>query len=453
LSDPVSIHRDRFLNEWREACRIPSVSGSGSPALEEMAMWVVERMRPLFDRIETICVPGQPPVVVGELIGTGPGKLLIYSHYDVVPPGDDSAWSSPPFGADVRDGAVYARGCCDDKADIVARLHALELWLERIDSRPPYSIAWLCEGAEEIGSPGLDDVLASNAAVLRSDACLWESFLRRSDGQPEIAFGCRGMLAVQLMLDLRRPDQHGAFAPVLRSAPAELVRALASLTNEIGDIVIEGFHDDVVPLSDAQSEAAQAIPLPTVGNESDAPAPYPPELGRAELGRRLIGMPTANISAVHSGHIESSATVVPGVARANVDFALVPDQDPDDIAKKLRLHLDRSGCQEISVAVRGKLSPAAGSLDTRLAHAAITAARETYGEPVVYPLLPGAGPGRLLLDRLGTSIVSPAGTTRPASRIHSVDEHGGLDDYLDHIRFTLRLFEVYADESAHNAES
>jgi acetylornithine deacetylase/succinyl-diaminopimelate desuccinylase-like protein len=412
-----------------------------------MAAWVVKRMRPLFDRVETISVPGQPPVVVGELVGTGRGRLLIYSHYDVVPPGDESAWSSSPFGAEVRGGSVYARGCCDDKADVVARLQALELWLERIESRPPYSIVWLCEGAEEVGSPGLDNVLVSNTALLRSDACLWESFLRREDGRPEVAFGCRGMLAVQLTLDLRRPDQHGAFAPVLRSASAELVRALASLTNELGDVVIEGFHEHVVPLTDAQVEAAKAIPAPIVGRDPAGPTPYPSALGEAELGRRLTAMPTANISAVQSGDVESEATVVPGFARASVDFALVPDQDPDDIAEKLRLHLDRLGYREVSLIVRGKLSPAPGSLETRLARSAVAAARETYGEPVMYPLLPGAGPGRLLLDRLGTSIVSPAGTTRLASGIHAVDEHGAVDDYLDHIRFTLRLLEAYADEA------
>jgi len=74
----------------------------------------------------------------------------------------------------------------------------------------------------------------------------------------------------------------------------------------------------------------------------------------------------------------------------------VPDQDPDDIADKLRRHLDRCGHRDVSIVVKGTLKPAAGSLDTALARAAIRAARETYGEPVLYPLLPGAGPGRLL---------------------------------------------------------
>src|SRR5439155_13781995 len=107
---------------------------------------------------------------------------------------------------------------------------------------------------------------------------------------------------------------------VLRSAAAELVQALASLSDDTGVVLIDGFHHDIVPLSDAQVEAAQAIPPPVIDADAPRPNPYPPGVGPAELGVRLTVMPTANISAVQAGDAENEATVVPGKARANVDF-------------------------------------------------------------------------------------------------------------------------------------
>jgi acetylornithine deacetylase/succinyl-diaminopimelate desuccinylase-like protein len=87
------------------------------------------------------------------------------------------------------------------------------------------------------------------------------------------------------------------------------------------------------------------------------------------------------------------------------------------------------------------LWPAPGVLGTPLANATLAAAAAVYGEPVLYPQLPGAGPARVMLDVLGATTVSPAGTTRLGSGLHAPNEHGRVDDYLDHVRFSLRLLE------------
>jgi acetylornithine deacetylase/succinyl-diaminopimelate desuccinylase-like protein len=90
--------------------------------------------------------------------------------------------------------------------------------------------------------------------------------------------------------------------------------------------------------------------------------------------------------------------------------------------------------------------PAASPLDTPFARATLGAARDVFGEPVVYPVLIGAGPGRMILDHLGAPVISPAGTLRPDGNMHGPDEHGAVEDYLDHVRFTVALFERLAEE-------
>jgi acetylornithine deacetylase/succinyl-diaminopimelate desuccinylase-like protein len=444
--DAVARDAERLVDEWRDACRIPSVTGERE-AVEEMAAWVAERVRRRFDRVLVERTTDDVPVVLAELTGDGPGRLLLYTHYDVVPAGDAAAWQSDPFAAEVRDGAVFARGTCDDKADITARLQAIDYWLDAHGGRSPLTLLWICEGAEEIGSPGLREVLARHADWLSASDCLWESFVRRADGRPEIALGCRGVLAVELSVQLLEADQHAAFAPALRSAPWTLTQALGSLVDADGDVAIAGFHDDVaVPDATAADVARRLVP-PGDGLGPGGSSGALPGRSVEELALRLSYTPTANISALDAGDAGSENNVVPAAARALLQLQLVPNQDPDDVERKLRRHLDEHGFGDVAVEVHGRIWPSPGVLGTPLVDAALAAASSVYGEPVVYPQLPGAGPARVLLDVLGATTVSPAGTTRLTSNLHGPNEHGSIGDYLDHVRFNVRLLEELSQRS------
>lgn len=442
----VAEHRKRLVDEWRACCRIASVSGDVDSSTEA-AEWIRARLEPIFDSVEGVDNPGFGPTLIAGIEGHRPERLLVYSHYDVQPAGDLDAWPAPPFAAQIVDGAVVARGCCDDKADITARLQALELWRDSwVDGKPPYTIIWLCEGAEEVGSPGLDDLLAARRDDLRADWCLWESFIRKDDGRPEIAFGCRGSLRLELEVRTLAQDQHAAFSPVFRSAAIELAHVLASLVDTRGNVLVDGFYDNLLPFSGAEREAGLTVEPPGADQGVDELGPHWPGWSQEELAARLLYTPTINVSAISAGDIQTGTGVVTSSARANVDVALVPDQEPDAMAQLVRAHLDRNGFGHVNVTRRGDRMPAKSPVDTPLGRAAITAATETMGAPVVYPLLPGAGPARVVLDTLGASTVSPAGTTRLASGIHASGERGAVEDYLDHVRFAYRTFECLADE-------
>lgn len=438
---------DRFVEEWRDACRIPSISATPDGALLEMAHWVERRAVTLFDEVELV-EASTAPVVFATLRGTGPRTLLLYSHYDVQPVEPLDSWSSPPFEAEIVDGRLIARGASDDKADVVGRLQALEAW-QHVNGTLPFHLVWLCEGTEEVGSTGLVEAMDARWSVLeRCDWCLWESFLRRADGRPEIGFGCRGILYVELSLQRLSRDQHSAFATIYRSAPADLVRALATLTDETGRVTIDGFHD--------------RVRLPTPQDAAFAANVSPPEEefgvgGRTafrsdderELARRLLFEPTANIAGLVSGHTGSGAkTVLPARATAKLDFRLVADQDPDDIAEKLRRHLDTHGFADIELEVLHAVPPAASPPDTALATAVTDAARVLFGEPVVYPAVAGSGPLHHIATTLRIPTVMPPGATRLDSAIHAPDENVRVSDYLDLIRFTLGVFDRLARDVA-----
>jgi acetylornithine deacetylase/succinyl-diaminopimelate desuccinylase-like protein len=436
----------RLVSELRSCCEIPSISAEGGPALAQMADWLTARLDSVLDEVRQVPVPGAPPAVIGRMKGTGPATILLYSHYDVQPAGAPEEWLSPAFAAELVDGTVVARGVCDDKSDVMARLHALEAW-SHTRGRPPCSIVWLTEGAEEIGSPGLGDLLRAHRDELRADACLWESYLRREDGRPEIAFGCRGLVYVELHLQRLRGDQHSAFATVFRSAAAELVRALATLTDADGIVTIDGFHNDIVPLTADELEALRSIPLPdAAGAALEGSSPFLAG-DAAELARRLIAEPTANIAGIVTGYDGPGAkTVLPAEARAKVDFRIVSGQHPQRVVELLREHLDRRGFSDIKIEVLQSVPASKSPIDFPLARAVTQAAREQFGEPVRYPAVPGAGPLHLLEETFGIPTVMPPGSTRMDSGIHAPNEHARVDDYLAQVRFTVRMLELLGQE-------
>ncbi|WP_027006967.1 M20/M25/M40 family metallo-hydrolase [Conexibacter woesei] len=432
----ISEHRDRFVADWQTCCRFPSVSGARA-AIEDCADWIEGRMAPLFDDVWRIEIEGQGPLVCGEWTGTGPGRLLIYTHYDVQPAGDAALWASDPFGAEIRDGKMYARGACDDKADVTARLQALEAWRASLGGeRPPFTIIFISDPAEEIGSPGLAEALAANADRLHADACLWESFLRDEDGRPGIGFGCRGNLEATLSLRLLKADQHTAFASILRSAPLELMRAVSTLQDETGHITVEGWTAGALQPTTSQLTAARAIPLPRAAvTRDDGTNPFKPGDDES-LATNLVFEPSMSVSRFIVG--ADNVGSVPAEASITLRFSLVPDQDPEHCLSALRAHL-AAVASDITVEAGRMILPASSPMETPFATATISAAAEVFGEPAIYPVLIGAGPGRMVLDTLGAPVISPAGTLRPDGNMHGPNEHGAITDYLDHIRFTTHL--------------
>lgn len=94
------------------------------------------------------------PNVVGRYRGSGGGRsLILNTHIDVVPPGDESDWRYPPFSGTVAEGRVYRRGTSDTKSGMAVSLHALRI-LQRLGFKPRGDVILEAVVDEEGGGNG-----------------------------------------------------------------------------------------------------------------------------------------------------------------------------------------------------------------------------------------------------------------------------------------------------------
>ena len=433
----------RFIDELKELCSFPSISNHGRDAIQPARDWLATRLAKFTDRVETLEAGGMP-ALYAEVPGAGRRKLLLYQHYDVQPVDPIDLWQSPPFEPAERDGRIVARGVADDKADVMARIHAVETLKELGDV--PVTLRFLIEGEEEIGSKSFEKIAHAHADKLRADGCLWESGSSFDDaGRPTIQFGCRGLLYVTLRVKLLDFDQHSGFASIYPSAAMYLVSALASLRDLDMNIKIDGFYDQVVKPTDADRRMMATIDAEVekrrklVGFDRLVRDPKPDQ-----VIEQMLFLPTCNIAGITTGYQgPGSKTVLPAEATAKLDFRLIPDQDPDDIRQKLRKHLDRHGFEKIELLEGEGEKPARSDPGSAVARAVIETVREMHGEPVLWPFMPATGPMHPVVADLGIPTVLPVGVGRPDNRIHAPNENIRAADYINTIRLMCRVWERF----------
>lgn len=430
-----------------QLCRQPSVAAQRQ-GIGEMADLIEAQLRETGFQTRRFTHPTDrdvPPIVFGELRGASPYTLLLYDHYDVQPPEPFELWDSPPFTPTVRDGKLYARGTCDDKGEIAARLTAIRA-LRALHGTLPITLKYLIEGEEEVGSPHFEDIIAPHAKLLAADGCLWEGSGFTPSDRPSLVLGSKGLLYVQLDVRGINQDAHSGGAPILPSAAWRLVQALATLKSPKGRVRIAGFYDAVRKPNAAQREA--------LANEDDTEAQLKELYGISAFVDGLTGValrerqtfgPTCNIAGLVSGYTgEGSKTVLPAHASAKIDFRLVPDQDPQDILRKLRAHLDANGYDDIQVTTFASAEPVVTALDTPFAQQVIALA-EAFNDksasiaPISGGTLPLLGALRRHVGTPGLS--APGDPVYWANGAHSPNEHIRLEDLDRAVRFNCHLLQ------------
>ncbi|MFC4786538.1 M20/M25/M40 family metallo-hydrolase, partial [Nocardioides sp. MAHUQ-72] len=196
------------LEDW---LRIPSVSGSAAHAgdVDRAAAWVAGWLRRGTPVVTTRRTSAGPVVVARTPARHGrPTPLtVVYGHLDVKPPGP--GWSTPPFEPTRIGDRLQARGASDDKGQLMAHLVALATWSAA--GGPPGEVVTVVDGTEEVGSPGLETVLASwrrgplagpVAAVVVTDT------RAAGPGRPTVTVSQRGAVPLRVSVDVGGAPVH-----------------------------------------------------------------------------------------------------------------------------------------------------------------------------------------------------------------------------------------------------
>lgn len=434
-------HESALLKDYFDMLRQPSVSAYNQ-GLREMAHLTATMLRKSGIRARLFPIKGGPPIVYGEVGDPSGRTLLIYNHYDVQPPEPLKLWKSPPFEPSLRGGKVYARGAADNKGNIFVRLAAVRAALDLL-GKLPLRLKFIIEGEEEVGSVHLEDFVQKNASLLEADACIWEMGAVNATNTPVLTLGCKGLLYVELEARGAAYDVHSAGATSIPNPAWRLIWALTSLKDEKENILIPGFHEDVVPPNLEDLGALDALPddsaqtLQRLGLKS-----FLLNLKGRPLKERNLFSPTCNICGIWAGYTgPGPKTVIPAVARAKLDFRLVPRQNPDDILKKLRTHLDARGFSDITiVGVHSSEHPSRTNPHHPFVKYVANIVRQVHRkEPVIEPLSGGTGPMAPFDRFLGVPIVC-LGAGYPGARAHAPNENIRLLDLRQNFLCFLSLF-------------
>ena len=338
-------HRDQFINQLLEFLRIPSISSlpDHRPDVQRAAEWLEAKMKAAgMEAVRIMPTEGHPVVYGDWLHASGRPTVLIYGHFDTQPVDPLDLWSNPPFEPIVKDGRIYARGATDDKGNLLIPIIVAEAML-KTEGSLPVNLKFLFEGQEEIGSPQLPDFIAANKDLLSCDLVLSADGGQWNENQPALILGTRGLAAVYIHVQGPDHDLHsGTYGGTIANPIHALVQILDSMHDQDGRITVDGFYDNVRPLTD--KERAQLGRVPFEEGE------YLDEIGATSVFgepgfttyERAWARPTIEINGIYGGfHGEGLKTVLPSTAHAKISCRLVADQDPSKIGDLILSHVKK----------------------------------------------------------------------------------------------------------------
>jgi acetylornithine deacetylase/succinyl-diaminopimelate desuccinylase-like protein len=441
----VTNNRDEMLEDFRTLLRQPSVSAQGR-GIRECASLLERFMRDSGIETELVEEPEGNPVLLGN-VRTKKSKrtLLFYGHYDVQPIEPLEEWKSDPFGAEMKDGKIFARGASDSKNNVMALVKMVESYKNTIGELP-INLKFLFEGEEEIGSRHLPRFVEENKPKLKADADVCFDGDIDENGRPEVVMGVKGMLYVELHATGSKVDLHSSLAPLAPNPAWRIIWALDSIKQSDERIKVEGWYDHVQKPSSAELEIVKNIPFDEKRNKA--------EMGLSSLlldrkgsdaVRMLLFEPTCNVCGFISGYTEKgSKTVLPSKATAKLDFRLVYDQNPDELLEKLKRHLIKHNFRDIELVRVNSLEPSKTPVDAPIARAVIAAAKDVFKhEASVSPNAAGSGPDYLFTKKLGLNSVW-AGCASAFSQAHAPNEFELVDDFLKGIEYAGTIMENFA---------
>jgi acetylornithine deacetylase/succinyl-diaminopimelate desuccinylase-like protein len=437
----IEENQQRFIDELINLLKIPSVSAD--PHYKNDVLKAAEEVKKRLqeagcDKVEVCETPGYPIVFGEKIIDTNLPTVLVYGHYDVQPPDPINLWNSPPFDPVIQktelhpDGAIYARGACDDKGQMYMHVKALEFMTK--NNALPCNVKFMIEGEEEVGSESLEWFLSRNQEKLSNDVILISDTGMISKDTPSVTTGLRGLSYVEVEVTGPNRDLHsGLYGGAVANPINILTQMIASLTDENNHITIPGFYDKVEELSaEERSKMAEAPFHLDKYKKSIGIKDVHGEASYTTNERNSI-RPTLDVNGIWGGYTgEGAKTVIPSKAYAKISMRLVPNQDWKEITQLFKKHFESLAPDSVTVEVKPHHGGQAyvTPIDGIEYQAADLAFQDTFGKPPIPQRSGGSIPIVSLFEKNLASKTILMGFGLDTDAIHSPNEHFGIWNYL-----------------------
>ncbi len=446
----VEENKDRFIGELIELLKIPSISADS--AYKNDLIKTAEAVQQSLlqagcDKAEICETPGHPVVYGEKIVDPSLPTVLVYGHYDVQPPDPVNLWDSPPFEPVIKEtkihpeGAIFARGACDDKGQMYMHVKALEYMTK--NDKLPCNVKFMIEGEEEVGSENLGWFIQQNRERLANDVILISDTGMIAKDVPSITTGLRGLSYMEVEVTGPNRDLHsGLYGGAVANPINILSKMIASLQDEDNRITIPGFYDKVKEYSEEERAKMAEAPFDLEEykeklNIEDVHG----EKGYSTLERASI-RPTLDVNGIWGGYIgEGAKTVLPSKAYAKISMRLVSDQDWKEISALFKAHFENIAPKSVKVEVsthhggQAYVTP----IDTLEYQAANDAYEEAFGKAPIPQHSGGSIPIVSLFEQELKSKTILMGFGLDTDAIHSPNEHFGIWNYLKGIE-TIPLF-------------
>ena len=449
----IGNNRDRILNELFDLLKIKSVSADSSfkQDVKDAAIFLKDNFKNIgCENIEIIETAGHPIVYADKIINKSAPTILVYGHYDVQPADPIELWDNPPFDPIIKktdihpEGAIYARGACDDKGQMFMHLKAFE-YMKKFD-KLKCNIKFMIEGEEEVGSVNLEKFINENKEKLSNDVILISDTGMIANDIPSITTGLRGLSYVEVEVTGPNRDLHsGLYGGAVANPINILSKMISSLHDENNKITIPGFYDKVLEMTESERKEVSKIPFSKEDYESEININSTYGEKGYVTNERNSYRPTLDVNGIWGGYIgEGAKTVIASKAYAKISMRLVPNQKSENITKLFSDHFNKIAPNGVKV----KVTPHHGGeayvtqSDSIEYQAAEKAYLEAFGSKPIAQRSGGSIPIVPLFEKVLVSKSILMGFGLDSDAIHSPNEKFGLFNFFKGIE-TIPLFYKY----------
>lgn len=452
----LNANKDRYLNELLELLRIPSVSADPRFAgdVRRMAEATAEHLKAAgADKVEIHDTAGHPIVYGEKMIDPKAPTVLVYGHYDVQPADPLELWESPPFEPVVKitklhpDGAVFARGACDDKGQFFMHVKAFEAMVKH--NLLTCNVKFMIEGEEEVGSKNLEKFCLANQKKLSCDVVLISDTSIINNNTPSLTVGLRGLCYMEVEVQGPNKDLHsGVYGGAVANPVNVLCSMIASLHDAKRRVAVAGFYDGVEKVSAKERKLMNEAPYDEKQYMKDLGVnDLMGEKGFTTVERTGI-RPTLDVNGIWGGYIgEGAKTVLPSKAFAKISMRLVPGQDPKKIEKLFQKHFESLAPKSVKVKVDAHHGgyPVVVPTNSVEYKAAEKAMEATFGKKALPQRGGGSIPIVAMFDQVLKAKSVLMGFGLDSDDIHSPNEHYGLFNYYKGIETIPYFYKYYAE--------